>query len=235
MKVEYVLNGIAKLLEIMIPEKFSDKPYVYAAVSFGGVLYFLEISKDFSLKINEAKFMCCDPLISDNGKRMFIAQIVAGMPNQLKKVSEDENESSRAPQKATIRKVILHENPFIPFSYNMNFLYAFIREKQKLASLSFLTYSGDFFQGQITGDGLVIEHGRPLTYNFDDKSLKPDEFESRYEMVHTSGGTFFYNKIDKKSLYTFNVEQNVTTCTNILQFLLKRDEQDRDSMLINVI
>ena len=117
---------------------------------------------------------------------------------------------------------------------NMNFLYEFIREKQKLTSLSFLTYSGDFFQGQITSDGLV-EHGRPLTYNFDDKSLKPEEFESRYEMVHTSGGTFFYNKIDKKSLYTFNVEKNVTTCINILQFLLKQDEQDRDSMVLYVI
>ena len=113
MKVEYVLNGIAKLLEIKVPEMYSDEPYVYAAVSFGGVLYFLEISKDCSLKINEAKFMCRDPLISDNGKRMFIAQIVAGMPNQLNTLSEDENENSRAPHKATIRKVILHENPLL--------------------------------------------------------------------------------------------------------------------------
>ena len=114
MKVEYVLNGIAKLVEIMIPGKFPDKPsdkYVYAAVSFGGVLYFIEISKDFSLKINEAKFMCRDPLISDIGRRKYIAQIVAGQPNKLETLSEDENENSRAPQKATIRKVILHENP----------------------------------------------------------------------------------------------------------------------------
>lgn len=125
MKVEYVLNGIAKLLEIEVPEAdtFSDKPYVYAAVSFGGVLYFIEISKDCSLKINEAKFMCSDPLISDFGKRKFIAQIVAGMPNQVETVSEDENESSRAPQKATIRKVILHENPLLLDSIYTIYIY----------------------------------------------------------------------------------------------------------------
>ena len=115
MKVEYVLNGIAKLVEIKVPEKFSDEPFVYAAVSFGGVLYFLEISKDFSLNINEAKFMCRDPLISDTGRRKYIAQIVAGQPNKLETLSEDENENSRAPHKAIIRKVILHENLLLIF------------------------------------------------------------------------------------------------------------------------
>ena len=75
LQVEYALNGITKIFRFN-PFSAPEDAQFYGALSDGGVLYYLDFDGD-SLKIEEAKFHCRDPLLPGQLSRKYIAWVGA--------------------------------------------------------------------------------------------------------------------------------------------------------------